>query len=230
MKATASRILAICAIAVCISLPSAVCQNPYYGSVPDVLSLVNVGGNIQMAQFARLDFAQMILEQQRHNQSQMQLDRQKSLLASGTISTFDLAAPHKAVDEFNKALTNLRAQRSLEVVGTYNGSVRYRALDVVALNGASFAARTDDPGPCPGDGWQLIASQGKKGPAGADGRNGRDGKDAPTIVDWAVNRENFTATPVMSNGSRGAVLDLHPLFARFYAQTEGIPEKVEGVP
>jgi hypothetical protein len=133
-------------------------------------------------------------------------------------------------DEFSKALTNLRAQRSLEVVGTYNGSVRYRALDVVALNGASFAARTDDPGPCPGDGWQLIASQGKKGPAGADGRNGRDGKDAPTIVDWAVNRENFTATPVMSNGSRGAVLDLHPLFARFYAQTEGIPEKVEGVP
>ena len=61
MKATASRIPAICAIAVCISRPSAVCQNPYYGSVPDVLSLVNVGGNIQMAQFARLDFAQTIL-------------------------------------------------------------------------------------------------------------------------------------------------------------------------
>jgi VWFA-related protein len=116
MKATASRILAICAIAVCISLPSAVCQNPYYGSVPDVLSLVNVGGNIQMAQFARLDFAQMILEQQRHNQSQMQLDRQKSLLASGTISTFDLAAPHKAVDEFNKGTALLRGQDSAEAM------------------------------------------------------------------------------------------------------------------
>jgi hypothetical protein len=41
-------------------------------------------------------------------------------------------------DEFNKAIGLLRAQRSLTVAGTYNGTVKYRALDVVALNGASF--------------------------------------------------------------------------------------------
>jgi hypothetical protein len=85
-------------------------------------------------------------------------------------------------DEFNKVIAGLRAQRSLSVVGTYSGDRRYRQLDVVALNGASFAAKRDDPGPCPGDDWQLIAAQGKKGQPGADGRNGRDGRDAPRIT------------------------------------------------
>lgn len=115
MKATVSRILAICAIAMSTSLPPAVCQNPYYGSMPDVLSLVNVGGNIQMAQFARVDFAQMILDQQRRP-SQMQLDHQKNMLASGTISTLDLAAPYKAVNEFNQGAALMRGQHPAEAM------------------------------------------------------------------------------------------------------------------
>jgi hypothetical protein len=126
---------------------------------------------------------------------------------------------HDLRDELNKALANLRAQRSLTVCGTYSGDVRYRMLDVVALGGASFAAKQDDPGPCPGDGWQLIAAQGKKGQAGKDGVDGRAGRDAPRITDWVVNRENYTATPVMSDGTRGAVLDLRLLFERYNAET-----------
>jgi hypothetical protein len=133
-------------------------------------------------------------------------------------------------DEFAKALTGLRAQRSLEVVGTYNATVRYRALDVVALNGASFAARVDDPKQCPGADWQLVASQGKAGKPGADGRDGKPGRDAPRITEWLINRENYTVTPIMSDGSRGPPLELRPLFARFFAETEGVPEKVEGTP
>jgi hypothetical protein len=127
---------------------------------------------------------------------------------------------HDLRDELNRTIANLRAQRSLSVVGTYSGDRRYRQLDVVALNGASFAAKRDDPGPCPGDDWQLIASQGKKGQAGADGRDGRDGRDAPRITSWVVNRESYSAVPIMSDGSRGAVLELRPLFARFLAETE----------
>ena len=126
---------------------------------------------------------------------------------------------HDLRDELNKALANLRAQRSLTVCGTYSGDVRYRMLDVVALNGASFAAKRDDPGVCPGDDWQLVASQGKKGQAGADGRNGRDGRDAPRIVDWLVNRESYSATPIMSDGSRGPPLELRELFQRFNEET-----------
>jgi hypothetical protein len=122
-------------------------------------------------------------------------------------------------DELNKALTGLRAQRSLEVAGTYNGAVRYRALDVVATGGASFVAKQDDPGPCPGDGWQLIAAQGKKGNPGRDGTDGKNGRDAPHIVQWLINREAYSATPIMSDGSRGAVLELRELFQRFNDET-----------
>jgi hypothetical protein len=129
-------------------------------------------------------------------------------------------------DELTKALTSLRAQRSLEVAGTYNGSVRYRALDVVATGGASFVAKQDDPGVCPGDGWQLIAAQGKKGAPGRDGVDGKNGKDAPKITGWLVNRADYSVTPLMSDGSRGAALELRPLFARFFAETEGASEEI----
>ena len=124
-------------------------------------------------------------------------------------------------DELSKALAGLRAQRSLEVTGTYDGSVKYRQLDVVALNGGSFVAKVDDPGVCPGPGWQLIACQGKAGRPGRDGTDGRAGKDAPKIEQWVVNRETYSAIPIMSDGSRGAVLELRPLFARFFDETEG---------
>jgi hypothetical protein len=122
-------------------------------------------------------------------------------------------------DEFNKALTGLRAQRSLEVCGTYDGSVKYRQLDCVALNGGSFVAKTDDPGVCPGPGWQLIACQGRAGRPGAPGADGKNGKDAPRIVSWCVNRADYSATPIMSDGSRGAVLELRELFQRFNEET-----------
>jgi hypothetical protein len=118
-----------------------------------------------------------------------------------------------------QAIASLRPLRNLEIAGTYDGSRKYRALDTVALNGASFCARTDDPGSCPGDGWQMIASQGKKGAPGVDGRNGRDGRDAPRIESWLINRESYSCVPIMSDGSRGAVLELRELFQRFNDET-----------
>src|SRR5262245_27891935 len=55
---------------------------------------------------------------------------------------------------------------SFTVRGTFNETAEYHRLDVVALNGGSFIALKDAPGLCPGPGWQLIASQGKRGAAG----------------------------------------------------------------
>jgi hypothetical protein len=52
------------------------------------------------------------------------------------------------------------------VCGTYREAETYSFLNIVALNGSSFIARAADPGPCPGDGWQLIASAGKAGKPG----------------------------------------------------------------
>jgi hypothetical protein len=112
--------------------------------------------------------------------------------------------------------------RSFDVKGTYDPRARYRALAVVALNGCSFAARQDDPGPCPGDGWQLIAAQGKRGTRGEPGERGLQGppgRDAPSIVDWQVDRKNYRASPLMSDGSTGPSLELRALFERFVADT-----------
>jgi hypothetical protein len=39
--------------------------------------------------------------------------------------------------------------------GTYREDETYRHLEIVALNGSSFIARYDNPGSCPGDGWQT---------------------------------------------------------------------------
>jgi hypothetical protein len=122
-------------------------------------------------------------------------------------------------DELTKALTTLRPQRDLVVTGTYDGTRKYRALDVVATGGASFCARIDNPGPCPGSDWQLIAAQGKRGLPGADGRDGKNGKDAARITSWLINREAYSCVPIMSDGSRGAVLELRELFQRFNEET-----------
>lgn len=69
--------------------------------------------------------------------------------------------------------------RSVAVRGLYGDTDAYAALDVVALNGGSFIALTDDPGPCPGDGWQLLARQGKAGPPGERGSKGDRGEPGP---------------------------------------------------
>jgi hypothetical protein len=64
---------------------------------------------------------------------------------------------------------------SITVRGTFDATAEYRRLDVVALNGGCFIARKDAPGPCPGSGWQLLASQGKRGVAGEKGERGPQG-------------------------------------------------------
>lgn len=62
--------------------------------------------------------------------------------------------------------------RSFTVRGTYGEGETYDMLSVVALGGSSFVALRDDPGPCPGDGWQLLSPRGKAGPPGPKGDRG----------------------------------------------------------
>jgi hypothetical protein len=139
--------------------------------------------------------------------------------ASGVLAEVlaDLAGDLR--DEFNKALTNLRAQRSLTVCGTYDPQVEYRALDTVALNGASFTAKIDRPGPCPGNDWQLVASQGKAGRPGPQGEPGRNGRDAARIKSWQIDHANFVVTPMMDDNTAGPPLYLRELFQRFLDET-----------
>jgi hypothetical protein len=113
---------------------------------------------------------------------------------------------------------------SLTVRGTYSPRDTYARLDVVAYNGASFCARKSAPGSCPGPDWQLIAKVGKsgqRGERGIMGLRGERGEAAPAIRSWEVDRTRYTATPVMSDGTRGPPLELHGLFEQFLLETQG---------
>jgi len=111
--------------------------------------------------------------------------------------------------------TMLDQALAMRVRGTYQGGTNYTLGDVVVLDGGSFIARKDNPGKCPGDGWQLMAKQGQRGVAGPKGERGRD---APRIERWIVDRAALTVTPVYSDGIFGPVLELRELFAQFQSE------------
>ena len=117
-----------------------------------------------------------------------------------------------------------RDARTPMVRGTFDPEATYAALDIVALNANSFIARRDNPGPCPGDGWQVM-TQGKRGVAGergAQGERGPKGDPAPgvtSIKGWKLDRARYVATPVMSDGSSGPSLELRGLFKQFQDET-----------
>src|SRR5262245_61257422 len=112
-----------------------------------------------------------------------------------------------------------RDGNSITVRGTFSETAEYRCLDVVALSGGSFVALKDAPGPCPGSGWQLLASQGKRGVAGARGERGPTGLSGATIRDWKIDRARYVATPLMSDGREGPPLELRGLFEQFLFET-----------
>jgi hypothetical protein len=98
---------------------------------------------------------------------------------------------------------------AMRVRGTYQAGTKYARGDMVVLDGGSFLARKDDPGPCPSSHWQLMSKQGQRGIAGEKGPPGRD---APRIVSWKLDRQHYLAIPVMSDGKEGPALELRALF------------------
>lgn len=113
------------------------------------------------------------------------------------------------------------------VRGTYDPTLGlpYHHLDIVALNGGTFIAKRDNPGACPGDDWQLLASQGKRGDKGERGERGERGPVGPTsapavtIKGWTIDSHHYRAVPVMSDGSMGPTLELRDLFQQFNVET-----------
>jgi uncharacterized coiled-coil protein SlyX len=81
----------------------------------------------------------------------------------------------------------------LRVRGTYSNGSTYQALDVVVRDSSSFVALRDNPGACPGDGWQLIACGGKRGVAGERGPKGDKGDkgDAPVLMGASFNLQGM---------------------------------------
>ena len=108
-----------------------------------------------------------------------------------------------------------RDGRSLAFRGTWKAGRDYGYLDVVAHDGGSWVALQDAPGPCPGDGWQLVASRGKAGPLGprgADGERGYPGPPGPAPQGFSVDEAGLL-TLTLSDGS-ALTADLYPLLIR----------------
>lgn len=102
--------------------------------------------------------------------------------------------------------------RATRFCGTHAADAIYAALDVVALNGASFVALRDDPGPCPGPGWQLMVAQGKRGQPGPQGERGERGDPGPAIVAMNVSEEGLLT---LRNADGSVVTcDLYPLLSK----------------
>jgi integrin beta 3 len=106
-----------------------------------------------------------------------------------------------------------------EVCGLFDPKGAYRKLDLVTFNGSEWRAKRDNPGPLPGDGWQLAGqagSRGKSGDRGERGDRGPAGPSGPSIIDWAM--KGYQAVPIMSDGSLGPALDLREVFELYHAE------------
>jgi len=111
--------------------------------------------------------------------------------------------------------------REWRSAGTYEPRKAYSWGDVVKLDGGAFVATRDDPGACPGDGWDNLVQRGKSGPRGERGERGAPGPAAPRIVDWEIELGTYRAVPVMSDGSKGAPLPVLEFFDAYHAEVRG---------
>jgi hypothetical protein len=121
----------------------------------------------------------------------------------------------------------------LKFRGAHRSGELYSANDTVMTGGSSFIALHDNPGDCPGGGWCLLAGVGKRGTSGPPGvkgergevgpagRDGASGTPAPVIAAWEVDKVNYSATPLMSDGSTGPPLALRGLFEQFSSEQRG---------
>lgn len=105
--------------------------------------------------------------------------------------------------------------KRLRIRGTWSADADYDELDVVMLDGGSFVAIVDKPGPCPGENWQLLTRQGKPGKPGPKGEPGAKGVPGPpgASIQSLVCDENGLLTLTTSDGSQ-VTCDLYPVLSR----------------
>jgi hypothetical protein len=105
-----------------------------------------------------------------------------------------------------------RDGRSPNVRGTYRAGESYGVFDIVVLNGGSFIARRDDPGDCPGEGWQLMSVPGRRGQQGPRGERGPPGITAKS---WKLDVPNYRLTLLLEGGLEGPTADLRPFYEQY---------------
>ncbi len=116
-----------------------------------------------------------------------------------------------------------RDGRTPVIRGTFDVRERYTRLDIAVRDGAAFIATRDNPGICPGDGWQLIAQQGRRGPRGECGPRGEKGEARPAIMPKLISSkidEHYNLTLLREDKSL-EIIPLREAFERFFNETGG---------
>lgn len=103
--------------------------------------------------------------------------------------------------------------KSPEPRGLFDAESEYNFLDIVMLNGASFIAKRDNPGSCPGAGWNLLAGPGKQGKPGLPGAKGERGLTSVSSVRAVDVSEDGLLVVANSDGTT-VECDLYPLLAK----------------
>ena len=104
------------------------------GTIP----AVNVGGSYMEAQFARVEFAEKLLEEQSRQDAESN-KLKKQLLDSGMVSVLDLKASRKALAEFNTASEFLKQQKDKEAIAHLQKAIADYPNFVSAHNGLGVA-------------------------------------------------------------------------------------------
>lgn len=103
--------------------------------------------------------------------------------------------------------------KSFTIRSTYDPEAEYGHLDVVVLNGSAFVARSDNPGPCPGEGWQLLSPRGKPGKPGDKGEPGEKAHAVTASVIEATIDNDGVMTIRNADGSE-VKCDFYPLLSK----------------
>ena len=91
--------------------------------------------------------------------------------------------------------------RTPKVCGPYDVRKSYARLDIVVCdNGTSFIAKRDDPGPCPGNGWEMLAARGRSGETivGRAGHPAKKASGASPAATAAMGKRRRLAAHTMS--------------------------------
>lgn len=124
------------------------------------------------------------------------------------------------------AVDVLRTGKVLRVRGAFSTDAEYKQFDVVMLDGSSFIAVEDRPGQCPGEGWRLLASAGRRGqrglpgPPGPRGEPGENAVAVPGFKGFHLDPKTYTLSFIMTDGKIHA-LSLRELFQQFVSEMQG---------
>ena len=135
--------LACVLLGICLACVAAYAQkaDPEGNGVgPQLITVGGGPGNIEQA-VAALDFAQLQVEQERRKREEAEHQRlaNAELVSGGTVSALDLAAPSKAVKEYNDGVTSLRSQHSPDAVAHLQKAIALYPNFVSAHNALGMA-------------------------------------------------------------------------------------------